>query len=67
MPAVTFATEAQLDCLATELNIHPLALRWINAVEEEDEIITGQKLPKGVGFKATLAATAADIGLVLPE
>ena len=67
MPAVAFATESQLDMLASELGIHPLILRWVNAYEDGDEIITGEVLPKGVGLKATIAAAALDLGITLPE
>ncbi len=67
MPAVTFATESQMDSIAAELDIHPIILRWINAADEGDEIITGQKLPEGVGLKATIAAAAKDMGVSLPE
>lgn len=67
MPAVAFATESQLDMLAAELGIHPLILRWINAFEDGDKIISGEVLPKGVGLKATIAAAAVDLGIDLPE
>ncbi len=67
MPAVTFATESQMDRLAAKLGIHPLILRWINAYEDGDKMITGQVLPDGVGLKDTIAAAASDLGIVLPE
>lgn len=67
MPAVTFATESQMDILATKLGIHPLILRWKNAFEDGDKMITGQTIPEGVGLKKTLTAAARDLGIVLPE
>ena len=67
MPAVTFATESQLDRIASRLGIHPLILRWLNAAEDGDKIITGGTLPKGVRLKDTIAAAAADLGITLPE
>jgi CO/xanthine dehydrogenase Mo-binding subunit len=66
-PAVTFATESQMDMLAAKLGMHPLVLRWINAYEDGDELITGSVLPGGVGLKATIAAAALDLGINLPE
>jgi CO/xanthine dehydrogenase Mo-binding subunit len=65
MPGVTFATESHLDRIAKLIGIHPLLLRWKNAVEEGDQLITGQTLPSGVGLKATLEAAAFDYGLSL--
>jgi CO/xanthine dehydrogenase Mo-binding subunit len=65
MPGVTFATESHLDRIAKLVGIHPLQLRWINAVEEGDELITGQALPPGVGLKATLEEAALGCGLSL--
>lgn len=67
MPAVTFATESQMDILAAKLGIHPLVMRWINAYEDGDKMITGQVLPKGVGMKSTISAAALDLGVTLPE
>lgn len=66
-PAVTFATESQMDLMAAKLGIHPLVLRWINAYEDGDRLITGSVLPTGVGLKATIAAAAHDLGIILPE
>jgi CO/xanthine dehydrogenase Mo-binding subunit len=67
MPGVTFATESHMDRMAKWIGIHPLLLRWENAVEEGDQLITGQVLPPGVGLKATLAAAALDCGLSLEK
>lgn len=66
MQAVTFATESLLERIAAKLDIHPLVLRWLNAVEDGDEIITDQVLPEGVGLKDTIAAAAKEMGVGLP-
>jgi CO/xanthine dehydrogenase Mo-binding subunit len=65
MPGVTFATESHIDRMARLISMHPLVLRWKNAVKEGDRLITGQVLPSGVGLKATLAAAAQNQGLTL--
>lgn len=67
MPGVTFATESHLDQLARCLELHPLRLRWLNAADEGDKIITGQALPPGVGIRATLDAAATDYDVQLSE
>jgi nicotinate dehydrogenase large molybdopterin subunit len=66
-PAVTFATESQMEMLAVKLGMHPLVLRWFNAYEDGDELITGSILPGGVRLKETIAAAALDLGIKLPE
>ena len=52
-PQATFASESQMDIIATKLGIDPLELRLKNGVEEGDMSSTGQVL-HGVGFKGTL-------------
>jgi len=65
-PQVEFATESQMDQLAERLNIHPLKLRWINALREGDSIITGQLAP-GCQFVETLVSAARRAGVKLEE
>jgi CO/xanthine dehydrogenase Mo-binding subunit len=67
MPGVQFATECHLDLIAREIGIQSLKLRMINAVDEGDEIITGQVLPTGVGLRATLRAAAQDMRIDLKD
>jgi CO/xanthine dehydrogenase Mo-binding subunit len=56
-PQVEFAVESQMDQLARRLNMHPLKLRWINALKEGDEIITGRAVP-GCRYADTLSAAS---------
>jgi len=65
-PQVEFAAECQMDRLAERLGIHPLRLRWINALREGDTITTGRLAP-GCNFAGTLAAAARSIRLDLNE
>jgi len=65
-PQVEFAAESQMDQLANRLGMHPLKLRWINALREGDMMITGRLAP-GVAFAQTIQAAARSIGLELGE
>ncbi len=65
-PGVEFAAESQMDILAERLGMHPLKLRWINALREGDTTITG-RLPRGCNFVDTLEAAARSIDLDLRE
>jgi CO/xanthine dehydrogenase Mo-binding subunit len=67
MPGITFATESQMDALAAELGIHPLRLRWLNALREGSQLITGNTVPPGVYFRDTLEMAAAAQGVALEE
>lgn len=66
-PGVEFAAETQMNRLAKELGIHPLQLRWINALKDGDVSITGREIPSNCNFKETIASAALDIGLHLNE
>jgi CO/xanthine dehydrogenase Mo-binding subunit len=66
-PGVTFATESQMDALAAELGIHPLRLRWLNALREGSQMITGSLVPPGVRFRDTLEMAAAATGISWEE
>lgn len=55
-PQVTFASEQQMDRLARELNMDPITLREINALEEGKATITGHVLEGGIGLKECLVA-----------
>jgi CO/xanthine dehydrogenase Mo-binding subunit len=67
MPGITFAIESQMDALAAELGIHPLRLRWLNALGEGSQLITGNTVPPGVYFRDTLEMAAAALGVSLAE
>lgn len=56
--AACIAYEAQLDALAARLGLHPLEVRARNALDETDELPTGQLVPGGVGVLELLAACA---------
>jgi CO/xanthine dehydrogenase Mo-binding subunit len=63
-PQVEFAVESQMDRLAERLGIHPLKLRWMNALQEGDEIVTGRSAP-GCKYPDTLLAAARSAGIEL--
>ena len=67
MPGVTFAMESHLDQAAHQLSIHPLELRWKNAAEEGDLMITGKPFPAGIHIKDTIEAAAKMVGLKLSK
>jgi CO/xanthine dehydrogenase Mo-binding subunit len=66
-PGVEFAMESQMDILALQLGIHPLKLRWMNALRDGDETITGREVPRGCRFRETLEAAAREVGVSLVE
>jgi CO/xanthine dehydrogenase Mo-binding subunit len=65
-PQVEFAVESQMDILSAQLNVHPLKLRWMNALRQGDPIITGRSAP-GCRFRKTLLAAAQRAGVDLDE
>ena len=66
-PGVTFATESHMDMLAAALGIHPLRLRWLNALRDGSQMITGQAAPPGARLRRTLEMAAAALGVSLEE
>lgn len=64
-PGVEFAIESQMDVLAERLGLHPLKLRWLNALRDGDETITGRPVPPGCRLRETIAAAARYIGVEL--
>jgi CO/xanthine dehydrogenase Mo-binding subunit len=56
MPQLAFAWDSQMDQIAKKLNIDPLALRLLNAVDSGSKMINGAILDESVGTKATLNA-----------
>ena len=67
MPGVTFAMESHMDQAANLLSIHPLELRWKNAAEEGDTMITGKEFPQGIHIKEIIKAAARKAGVSLPN
>jgi len=57
-----FAHEAQMDLLAHELGMDPVALRMLNALGEGSELITGQRV-EGPAPVAELLASVRDMDL----
>ncbi|MGQ4832702.1 MAG: xanthine dehydrogenase family protein molybdopterin-binding subunit [Candidatus Asgardarchaeia archaeon] len=53
-PQALFAIESAIDMLAERLNMDPLEIRLINALEEGDETAAGQKLGRDTGIKDAL-------------
>jgi CO/xanthine dehydrogenase Mo-binding subunit len=66
-PGVEFAMETQVNTLAQKLGMHPLQLRWLNALRDGDITITGSEVPPGCRVRETIEAAARDIGLDLNE
>lgn len=64
-PGVEFAAESQMDELARQLGMHPLRLRWLNALRDGDETITGAPLPEGCYYRKTLEQAARAAGVAL--
>ena len=64
-PGVEFAMESQMDILAEKLGFHPIQLRWLNALKDGDETITGRPLPPGCRYRETLEAVARAEGISL--
>ena len=65
MPGVAFAMESHLDQAANQLSIHPLVLRWRNAAQDGDTLVTGSQFPNGVNIKETIRAAADYFGINL--
>lgn len=65
MPGVTFAMESHLDQAAVKLGMHPLQLRYLNAAEDGDQMITGSPFPPGMHIKDTIQAAASLAGVSL--
>lgn len=63
--AIAFVVESQIEQIATRLDIHPLRLRWLNAIDENSILISGRTPPPGVGVKATIEETAKFLGIDL--
>ncbi|HWP48722.1 MAG TPA: molybdopterin cofactor-binding domain-containing protein [Candidatus Limnocylindrales bacterium] len=55
-PQMAFATESQMDILATRLGIDPIALRLKNCLKPGSVTATGQVLGVSVGMEETLLA-----------
>jgi CO/xanthine dehydrogenase Mo-binding subunit len=55
-PQMAFAHESQMDVLAEELEIDPLEIRRINALQTGSETATGQLLRASVGIQTCLDA-----------
>ncbi len=64
-PGVEFAIESQMDELARRIGMHPLQLRWLNALRDGDNTITGTPLPGGCRYRETLAGAARAVGVRL--
>jgi CO/xanthine dehydrogenase Mo-binding subunit len=62
---VEFAMESQMNKLAHKLGIHPLKLRYANALRDGDVTISGAKVPPGNHFQESLRHAAAKEGLDL--
>jgi len=56
-PQAAFASEVQMDLIASELGMDPIELRLLNAAENGDTVITGQKL-ESVDLPALLTEAA---------
>ncbi|MBL8732322.1 MAG: xanthine dehydrogenase family protein [Planctomycetes bacterium] len=61
-PQTCFAVERQMDRIATELGMHPVALRRHNALAPGDRTATGQLLDDSVAAHAVLDAVVAETG-----
>ncbi|MBI1745656.1 MAG: xanthine dehydrogenase family protein [Acidobacteria bacterium] len=61
-PQIVFAAESQMDLAAEKLGMDPLEIRLNNALEVNDETITGHRLAGSVGLKEVIrkVVTAAD-------
>jgi len=58
---VTWACETQMDEIAVELGLDPVAFRLQNGYEEGDSYLNGQ-IMHGVGLRETIEKTAVEIG-----
>lgn len=66
-PGVEFAMEIQMDTAARKLGMHPLRLRWINALRDGDMTITGTEVPPGCFARETIEAAARSVDLDLGD
>lgn len=53
-PQIVFAAESQMDMAAEALRMDPVELRMKNALDTNDETITGHKLTSSVGLKEVI-------------
>lgn len=60
VPQVAFGIEQEIDKMAIELNIDPIRLRLINALETGDTAAIGHTIPTSVGLKKTLLRAQED-------
>ncbi len=65
--AIAFVVEAQVDQIAAKLGIHPLRLRWLNALREGSPMASGRSAPPGVGVRRTIEAAANRYGIDLRD
>src|SRR4051794_21929177 len=63
---VVFAYEQQIDRLAGELGMDPVALRELNFVEQGDLRVTGETIDTGVGIRQCLRTAIAELGEPTP-
>ncbi len=61
------AMESQMDRMAEKLAMHPLTIRWRNALEEGDTTATGQFLGSSVGLKETMLQAARAAGWTIDD
>jgi CO/xanthine dehydrogenase Mo-binding subunit len=62
VPQTLFAVEAQMERIAQELGVDPVALRRKNALQAGDVLPTGQKLSSSVSAREVLEAAVARSG-----
>ncbi len=65
--AIAFVVESQIDQLAHELELHPLRLRWLNALREESIMPSGQPPPPNVGARRMIEVAANYLGIDLDD
>jgi CO/xanthine dehydrogenase Mo-binding subunit len=63
---VVFAYEQQMDRLAEELGMDPIALRELNFVEQGDLRVTGETIDTGVGVRECLRTAVEALGEPTP-
>ena len=66
-PGVEYAMEIQMDMAARKLGMHPLRLRWINALRDGDLTITGTEVPAGCFARETIEAAARSVNIDLGD
>ena len=59
-PKIIFAMERQMDRLAKKLGMDPVEFRKHNILKQNDETVTGQRLPWSVGLEQTLEKAVED-------